>query len=84
MDRLTSRSDVGRGVTLEDTANSAWLGGDGEAWERGPYWLDGIVPLAYLLDDTQLKVKVKHWMDYIISHQQEDGWLGPVEDNEFG
>lgn len=62
-----------------DVAQSGWIGGDAEGWERGPYWLDGIVPLAYLLDDPVLKAKVARWMDYILTHQHADGWLGPIQ-----
>jgi len=36
-------------------ANSGWLGGTGEAWERGPYFLDGLLPLAWLLDTDRSK-----------------------------
>jgi DUF1680 family protein len=66
-----------------DVARSRWIGGDAEGWERGPYWLDGVVPLAYLLDDEALKAKARHWIDSILSRQQEDGWLGPVLDAEY-
>ena len=65
-------------------AQSAWIGGDAEGWERGPYWLDGVIPLAYLLDDETLKGKVKSWIDYILAHQREDGWLGPLADVQHG
>src|SRR5689334_6466200 len=58
--------------------NSAWIGGKDEGWERGPYWLDGLVPLAVLLDSAPLKEKARRWVDYILSHQRADGWLGPV------
>src|SRR5258708_16073059 len=60
-----------------DLADSAWIGGKGEGWERGPYWLDGLVPLAFLLDDERLKQKAQHWITSILDHQQEDGWLRP-------
>src|SRR5215472_16131713 len=52
---------------------SAWLGGSGEGWERGPYFLDGLVPLAYLTKDPLLIAKVKKWMDWVLEHQQPDG-----------
>ena len=63
-----------------DIKNSSWIGGKAEGWERTPYWLDGIVPLAYLLDDPRLRAKAQRYIDYILDHQQPDGWLGPIGD----
>ena len=60
-----------------DIKDSRWFGGDTEAWERAPYWLDGVIPLAFVLDDAALKAKVARYVDYILTHQHEDGWLGP-------
>jgi DUF1680 family protein len=60
-----------------DIQHSRWFGGDSEGWERAPYWLDGVIPLAYLLDDETLKAKVDRYVGYILDHQGEDGWFGP-------
>ena len=62
---------------------SAWLGGSGEGWERGPYFLDGLVPLAYLTKDAALLAKVKKWMDWVLEHQQPDGAIGPVKNLDW-
>ncbi|SRR5579885_378961 len=67
-----------------DVAESGWIGGKAEGWERGPYWLDGLVPLAFLLDDEPLKAKARRWIDYIVEHQRDDGWLGPLHDTKYG
>ena len=57
---------------------NGWLGGDGDVWERGPYWLDGLAPLAYILNDDKLKNKLKPWIEWSIKNQLEDGYFGPV------
>ncbi len=57
--------------------NNGWLGGHGDSWERGPYYLDGLVPLAYLLEDETLIQKVQPWIEWTLSSQKEDGSFGP-------
>ena len=64
-----------------DLIHSAWKGGDGESWERGPYYLDGLVPLAYILADQRLIDKTKPWIESILDSGRPDGWFGP-EQNE--
>lgn len=65
---------------------NGWLGGDGDVWERGPYWIDGLLPLAYILDDDQLKKKVQPWIEWALASQNEEGYFGPEIDrpNEPG
>lgn len=60
-----------------DIRESAWIGGNAESWERVPYWLDGFVPLAYLLDDADMISRAGKYIDAIISHQEDDGWICP-------
>jgi DUF1680 family protein len=57
---------------------NGWLGGDGDGWERGPYWIDGLLPLAYILDDEKLKQKVQPWIEWTLKHQTKEGYIGPV------
>lgn len=59
---------------------NGWLGGDGDQWERGPYWIDGLLPLAYILDDEALKAKVQPWIEWALQSQREDGFFGPAKD----
>lgn len=61
---------------------NGWLGGDGDVWERGPYWIDGLIPLAYILNDPALIEKTKPWVEWALASQQEDGYFGPSEDRE--
>jgi hypothetical protein len=78
----------GLGGHLDETwadvgPSSGWLGGTGESWERGPYFLDGLVPLAYLLDDAKLKVKAQKYIDWTLNNQAASGMLGPRSNDDW-
>lgn len=65
------------GEVWEDLSDkSAWLGGEGENWERGPYYCDGLIPLAYILGNDELKEKSKRWIEWSLNSQQESGFYG--------
>ncbi len=61
-----------------DVRDSAWFGGDRDGWERVPYWLDGFIPLAYLLEDADMIARAKRAVDRILDRQEPDGWICPV------
>ncbi|MCC6232291.1 MAG: glycoside hydrolase family 127 protein [Verrucomicrobiales bacterium] len=58
---------------------NGWLGGDGDGWERGPYWIDGLLPLAHQLQDPVLLEKARPWIEWTLTHQQPSGYLGPAK-----
>ena len=60
-----------------DVRDSAWIGGTADGWERVPYWLDGFIDLAWLLDDTGMQQRARKYIDAILQRQQPDGWLCP-------
>jgi len=63
--------------------NSAWLGGTGDSWERSPYYYRGLIALAYTLNDAGLKQKAQKWMDWLLEHQEANGYLGPKANNDW-
>lgn len=62
---------------------NGWLGGDGDVWERGPYWIDGLLPLAYILNDQALIEKVKPWIEWTLASQKPNGYFGPDTDRSY-
>jgi|AGTN01.1.fsa_nt_gi Uncharacterized protein conserved in bacteria len=86
LERLRAQADGLTGhigeVWYDLSDDSAWLGGMGEAWERGPYYLDGLVPLAYILKDKNLIEKAEKWVNAILSSQKESGFFGPVRSRD--
>eukprot|EP00966_Prymnesium_polylepis_P196757 4559219-Prymnesium_polylepis.1 len=80
----------------DDVHDSVWIGGthdhSGAGHERGPYWLNGMVPLSAMLNatgdatDGSLRVdineQVNRWILKILAAQLPSGWLGP--DDGFG
>ena len=69
-------------IVWPDIRDSAWIGGSREGWERVPYWLDGFIPLAYLLDDNDMIMRAKKYIGAIVSAQKDDGWICPCADSE--
>jgi hypothetical protein len=74
----------------EDISNSSYIGGkgDGGLHERAPYWLNGLVPLSYLLPgDSNIGGQRDRYLQYIMANQDASGWLGlddmPKDGNQY-
>lgn len=63
-----------------DVADSKWLGGKHEGWERLPYFLDGFIPLSVLIDDEDKKSRAVSYIKKLLSCQDESGYFCPAGD----
>ena len=71
----SSNGDLGAGCD--------WLGGTGDSWERPPYYVKGLVALAYLLDDDELKAKAQKWLEWTLDNQRPSGYFGPANNSDW-
>jgi len=79
---------AGMGGRIDETwpdlgPDSGWLGGKGESWERGPYFLDGLVPLAWMLDSAPLKAKAQKFLDWTLDNPAPNGMIGPRSNDDW-
>lgn len=79
---LTGNAEL---IYSELGSNSAWLGGNApdSDWERPPYYVKGLVGLAYTLNDDELKLKTQKWIDWALNSQQKDGSFGPPSNKDW-
>jgi len=72
-------------IFSELRADAAWLGGNApnSDWERPPYYLRGLVGLAYSLNDAGLKQRAQKWIDWAIASQNAEGNFGPATNNDW-
>lgn len=63
---------------IRKTYVKAWMGGQQEGWgaEISGNYYNGLIELAWTLDDEELKRKATTWVDAVLATQKEDGYLG--------
>jgi len=80
-DGLTGHAEeLYRDIGQSDWCSDSSRGGQ-FAWERGPYYAKGLIALAYVLDDRDLKKKAQKWIDPVLKSQRKNGDFGPKDRN---
>ena len=79
VDGMTGRLDEISSFVTED---SGWWNGRSRGWEELPYWIKGVGDLGYVLDNRDMKLKARKWLDKAIESRQEDGYFGPPENKK--
>ena len=81
--QLELQRDGLTGPTAPADENSGWLGGTGDFGAATPQLLDGLVHLAWTLDDEALKARIRRYVEWILASQREDGWFGPMHNRDY-
>ncbi|KAK0436044.1 uncharacterized protein EV420DRAFT_1623533 [Desarmillaria tabescens] len=49
--------------------------------EAGSYWFNGMVPHGVLTSNSEIQAQAYQFLDYVLTHQETTGWLGPEAGN---
>ncbi|KJA17780.1 hypothetical protein HYPSUDRAFT_146022, partial [Hypholoma sublateritium FD-334 SS-4] len=61
-------------------AQTDWMGGDSyysNLEEAGSYWFNAMVPNGILVNNSAINARTSAFLQYVLSHQDSTGWLGP-------
>lgn len=87
LEQLTMQAEALKGGVLKDFpaafSDDPWLGGKGDDLERAPRLLDGLIHLAYTLQDETLKAASDRFVEAALSSQTSTGAFGPGEDGNW-
>lgn len=70
-------------VCPEITEDGSWVRGADGDYTRAIYYLEGLIYLAWTLDDDALRQQAARRVDWIIASQHEDGWFGPDDNDDY-
>ncbi|MBN2037105.1 MAG: glycoside hydrolase family 127 protein, partial [Chitinispirillaceae bacterium] len=73
-----SQDDIARFVKNSKWRSDAY---SGDRWEAGPYYLNGLMPLAYLLDDARLIAECQTWANNMLKHRTD--WFANVSGDDM-
>ncbi|MBL4559676.1 MAG: hypothetical protein JKX79_01700, partial [Labilibaculum sp.] len=80
---LTGFSEILYNGASDLGPESDWLGGSGNSWERAPYYVKGLVALAYTLEDAALISKSEKWINWSLNSQLPNGFFGPPDNTDW-
>ena len=64
-------------------ANGEWLADANGDYSAAAYYLDGMIALGWTLGDEDYKNRAVKMIEWILSSQQENGWFGPADNNDY-
>ena len=67
----------------EVSEGGAWVRGEDGDLTRSVYYLEGIIHLAWTLDDEGLKERARRGVEWMLRSQREDGWFGPADNADY-